>query len=275
MKGLRAQGFFTGAAILALAGIICRLLGVVIRIPLANIVGNYGMGLYQMVFPLYALLLVVSGAGFPVAISKMVAREQAAGNPKECKRILLNSVILLGIIGAVVTALFMALAYHIAAFQGNRDVGVIYLGIAPSVFLVCIISAFRGYFQGKQNMLPTATSQILEQLVKVAAGITLAVLFIKISVVWAVFGAILAVTISETAALLYLILLYLISLRKHGGNNSPQTPLSGGARGGVTPHRLLFISYVPLPKWRIVAHGALFQLRAGGHARAVQAHVWV
>ena len=138
-KFFKSGNFLTGAAILAAAGIICRLLGVIMRVPLANIVGNFGLGIYQLVFPLYALLLVVSSAGFPIAISKMVAKEKVAGNIPETRRILLNSVILLGIIGAIVSAIFMIFSYQIAGVQGNRDVGVIYLAIAPSVFLVCII----------------------------------------------------------------------------------------------------------------------------------------
>ena len=230
---LKLNGFLTGAAILALAGIICRLLGVVIRIPLTNIVGNFGMGLYQMVFPLYSLLLIVSSAGVPVAISKMVAA--AADNKKECRRILLNAIILLGFIGLIVSALFMIFSYQIAGLQGNRDVGIIYFAIAPSVFLVCIISAFRGYFQGMQNMIPTAASQIIEQLVKVAAGVTMAVLFIKISIVWAVFGAILAVTISEAVALLFLIIMYLFSLRNKSAPHSAKTPRAAKSRAFSFP----------------------------------------
>jgi len=212
-----SRNFLTGAAILGLAGVLCRILGVVIRIPLTNIVGNFGMGLYQMVFPLYALLLVFSSAGVPIAISKMVAREKVGGNLPECRRILLNAVILLGIIGVVISALFMIFSHPIAKLQGNGDVGIIYLAIAPSVFLVCIIAAFRGYFQGFQNMVPTATSQIIEQTVKVAAGITMAVIFINISVVWAVFGAILAVTVSEVVALLFLIGVYVFHSKKQRG----------------------------------------------------------
>ena len=68
------KGLVQGALILSIAGIVCRLLGVLFRIPLSNIVGNYGIGLYQLVFPLYSLLLIVSSAGIPVALSKMIAR---------------------------------------------------------------------------------------------------------------------------------------------------------------------------------------------------------
>ena len=197
--------FLTGAIVLAVAGIICRVLGVIFRIPLTNIVGNFGMGIYQMVFPLYALLLIVSSAGIPIAISKMVAREMTADNKSECKKILFNALILLSVIGLVLSLLFIIFSSQIASLQGNKDVGIIYIAIAPSVFLVCIISALRGYFQGMQNMIPTAVSQIIEQLIKMAVGITLALMFIKTSVIMAVFGAILAVTISEVVALVYLL----------------------------------------------------------------------
>jgi len=201
--------FLKGAAILAAAGIVCRVLGVIFRIPLTNIVGNFGMGLYQMVFPLYALLLIVSSAGVPVAISKMIARKDASTRGDvHAKKILFNALILLGIIGLLISALFTVFAYQIAALQGNKTVGIIYIAIAPSVFLVCVISAFRGYFQGLQNMVPTAVSQIMEQSVKMAVGITLAIILIPRGVEWAVFGAILAVTVSEVAALLYLMLIY-------------------------------------------------------------------
>ena len=204
MEEEEKQGkFLKGALTLAVAGIICRVLGVIFRIPLTNIVGNFGMGLYQMVFPLYALLLIVSSAGVPVAISKMIARKDA-----EPKKILKNALLLLGVIGLVLSALFVIFSHSIASLQGNKDVGVIYIAIAPSVLLVCIISAFRGYFQGLQNMVPTAVSQIIEQAVKMAAGITLAVLLKGNGVLWAVFGAILAVTISELVALGYLIFIF-------------------------------------------------------------------
>lgn len=237
------QGFITGAAILAAAGVICRLIGIMFRIPLANIVGNFGMGLYQMVFPLYALLLVVSSAGIPIAISKMIAKnagvgvtptsDEASNEQKhdkrpsegvkaptpECRRILFNAIVLLGFIGLVISALFFIFANQIASLQGNGGVGKIYYAIAPSVFLVCILAAFRGYFQGLGNMVPTATTQIVEQILKVTAGLILAISLAPIGIEWAVFGAILAVTISEIGALVLVIFIYLFHRRKLGKKN--------------------------------------------------------
>jgi stage V sporulation protein B len=207
-KSMKKSAFLTGALILAVAGILCRVLGVVFRVPLTNIVGNYGMGLYQMVFPLYALLLIVSSAGVPIAISKMVAKERVNGDTQQCKKILINALVLLSAIGLVLTVVLIGLSHVVAGLQGNRGVGIIYIAIAPSILIVCIIAAFRGYFQGSQNMMPTAVSQIIEQGIKLLAGMILAFALIGISVELAVFGAILAVTISELVALTYLMFVY-------------------------------------------------------------------
>ena len=202
------KGLLKGALILTAAGIICRALGVLFRIPLSNIVGNYGIGLYQLVFPLYSLLLIVSSAGIPVAISKMIARVR--DDPHACRKIFFNALISLLVIGTVISVLFLALAQPLAGWQGNPEIFPLYLAIAPAVALVCVISAFRGYFQGLNNMVPTAVSQIVEQVVKVGVGLGLSFWLIQFSVIWAVFGAILAVTISELVALVVLIVIGLV-----------------------------------------------------------------
>lgn len=207
------HGFIKGAVILTVAGIICRLLGVVFRIPLSNIVENYGIGLYQLIFPLYSLLLIISSSGTPVAISKMVARVQ--DDCTQCKKILFNSVVSLSVVGLIISALFVVFAKNIAALQGNEDIWLLYVAIAPSVFCVCFISAFRGYFQGLSNMVPTAVSQIVEQVFKVGVGLTLAVLFIKKSILFAVFGAVVAVSVSEFIATLVLFFIYLSKKTKY------------------------------------------------------------
>ena len=216
-KGQKKNAFMTGALVLAAAGAICRVLGLAFRIPLVNIIGNYGMGLYQMVWPIYALLLVISSAGIPVAISKLVARENTEGNHKESRRILKSSLCFLVIVGAVFAIALAALAIPIATLQGNPKVAKIYMAIAPSIFFVCLIAAFRGYFQGMQNMVPTAVSQVLEQFVKVLIGISLAILLNPFGAEWAVFGAIVALTIAEFCTLVYQALKYRKSVKASGG----------------------------------------------------------
>ncbi len=205
------KGLIKGAVILSVAGIVCRLLGVLFRIPLSNIVGNYGIGLYQLVFPLYALLLIVSSAGIPVALSKMIARVR--DDAKQTKQIFVNALVVLMAIGAVITVAFLALARPIASLQGKSEIWPLYLAIAPAVWFVCVISAYRGYFQGLNNMVPTAVSQIVEQLVKVAVGLGLAFWLIKYGALWAVFGAIVAVAVSELIAAVMLAVVYRVRTR--------------------------------------------------------------
>ena len=205
------KGLIKGALILSAAGVICRLLGVLFRIPLSNIVGNYGIGLYQLVFPLYSLLLIVSSAGIPVALSKMIARVR--DDRKQTKQIFVNALVALMVIGALITATFLALARPIAAWQGKPEIWPLYLAIAPAVWFVCVISAYRGYFQGLNNMVPTAVSQIVEQVVKVGVGLGLAFWLIRFSVLWAVFGAILAVAVSELVAAVLLAIVYAVRAR--------------------------------------------------------------
>ena len=214
-----------GAIILSAAGIICRLLGVLFRIPLSNIVGNYGIGLYQLVFPLYSLLLIVSSAGIPVALSKMIARVR--DNRQQTKQIFVNALVTLILIGAVITIAFLVLARPIAAWQGKPEIWPLYLAIAPAVWFVCVISAYRGYFQGLNNMVPTAVSQIIEQAVKVAVGLGLAFWLIRYSILWAVFGAILAVAVSELVAAGFLAVVYAVRKRQALAVINPNGPVRG------------------------------------------------
>ncbi|MBO4726736.1 MAG: polysaccharide biosynthesis protein [Clostridia bacterium] len=219
------KGLVKGAIILSAAGIICRLLGVLFRIPLSNIVGNYGIGLYQLVFPLYSLLLIVSSAGIPVALSKMIARVR--DNRQQTKQIFVNALVTLILIGAVITIAFLVLARPIAAWQGKPEIWPLYLAIAPAVWFVCVISAYRGYFQGLNNMVPTAVSQIIEQAVKVAVGLGLAFWLIRYSILWAVFGAILAVAVSELVAAGFLAVVYAVRKRQALAVINPNGPVRG------------------------------------------------
>ncbi len=202
------KGLVKGAVILTAAGVICRLLGVVFRIPFANIVGNYGIGLYQLVFPLYSLLLIISSAGIPVAISKMIARVR--DDRTKTRQIFVNALVALVVIGTVITAAFLALAWQLSAWQGKPEIWPLYLAIAPAVWFVCVISALRGYFQGLTNMVPTAVSQVVEQVVKVGVALGLAFWLINYDVLWAVFGAVLAVSVSELVAAVVLGVIYLV-----------------------------------------------------------------
>lgn len=200
--------FIKSVFILGLGGFIAKLLGAFYRIPLTNIIGSYGMGIYQLVFPLFSLLLTISTAGIPVAVSKLVAEKAALRQYRQANKVFATALAMLAAFGLCGSALLFFMADNIAALQGNADASSAYKLIAPAVFLVCVISAYRGYFQGLMQMTPTAVSQIVEQVVKMAVGLYCAVRFMP-DVIKSVNYAILGVTLSEAAAVILLFIMYL------------------------------------------------------------------
>jgi len=163
------DNFLKGAAILGIAGAIVKILGAFYRIPLNNILGSEGIGYYQTAYPLYVLLLTISTAGFPVAIAKLVSEKRAIGNHKAAHKAF--KVAFLGmLIAGILTSIFVFTnAKNIVTKWENPDAYYALIALVPALFFVPIMSAFRGYFQGRQTMTPTALSQIIEQLFRVIA----------------------------------------------------------------------------------------------------------
>ncbi len=201
-----------GAAILAIGGVVAKLIGALYRIPLTNILGAQGMGMYQLVFSVYALFMTISTAGIPTALSRIVAEKKANGEP--AKKYLFACMLTLGAMSVIGAILVCALSKYIAIWQGNANTQLGYFVIAPSIVLVGIIAGFRGWFQGELNMLPTAISNVIEQIVKLGVGIGLAIALSAKGVTWAVGGALLGVSVAEAVALLYLFATYLFQSRR-------------------------------------------------------------
>lgn len=204
----KKNNFVTGALVLSVGGFIAKILGAIYRIPLANILGSYGMGVYQLIFPLYALLLAISTAGIPSAISKLISEKLTLQKYSEAANIFRNALIMLIILGSIGSFALFFSADAIAAVQGNADTALAYKIISPAVLIVCVISAFRGYFQGRLNMTPTAISQIIEQAIKLGLGLGLIYAF-KADVLTSVYFAVVAVTVSEAVAVIVLFIQYL------------------------------------------------------------------
>lgn len=173
------KSFLQGAVVLGIAGLIIKVLGAFFRIPLANLIGDEGMGYYQTAYPIYVLFLVLSTSGIPIAISKLVSERIAADHYDEAHRVFKISFILLFATGITSFLLVFFGAHEIVRYLKNPGAYYAMLAIAPALLFVPIMAAYRGYFQGMQNMKPTAVSQIVEQFFRVAVGLGLAVLFIK------------------------------------------------------------------------------------------------
>lgn len=210
---MKKQTFFNGVLILTLGAVISKVLGAVYRVPLTWILNAEGLGIYQLVFPIFSLILVISSTAVPTAISKMIALKAFSG---ESKRILKLSLIVFGCLSFLFSLALFFLSDSIAFLQGNAKASLSFKAISPSVLVVGIISCFRGYFQGKLNMIPTALSNILEQTFKLLFGLLGSFVFLRFGLEFGVCGAFLGITLGE---MLTMSVLFIVYLRKREKSN--------------------------------------------------------
>lgn len=167
------QQLLKGTFVLAMASFLSKLLGVVYKIPYQNITGDLGFYVYEQVYPIYMILLTLATAGVPVAISKMVAERLAVKDPVGARKVLKASAFLLTATGFLFfSALFFGAPY-VALLLGEPKLTLAIQSVSFALLVVPVMAAIRGYFQGHQNMVPTAVSQVVEQLVRVATIIFL------------------------------------------------------------------------------------------------------
>ncbi|MTV48469.1 oligosaccharide flippase family protein [Heliobacillus mobilis] len=194
-QGTGGRRFLMGALWLTGAGIVSKFLGAFYRIPLARILGSEGVGLYQMVYPIYTVALSLATAGLPVAISVLVAQRAIHGDHRGAYRVFLASFGLLFGLGCGATYLMVHYAPFLArgVLQDERTMFSLW-AIAPAVLLTALMAAFRGYFQGYQHMIPTALSQVAEQLVRVGTILWLSLYLlgygVDVAAAGATFGAV-------------------------------------------------------------------------------------
>lgn len=215
-KTQQSQGskLLKGATILAVAGIISKLLGAVFRLPLANLIGAEGMSYYGIAYPVYSFFLVLSVAGFPVAISRMVSERTAYGDHRNAYKTYKVSFVLMVSIGLISFLICFFGAGLIATKMGNPGAKASLMAIAPALLLAPVVSSFRGYFQGQQNMLPTGVSQVFEQFIRVGVGLTLSFLLAKRSLELASAGATFGASAGLVAALIVLLIIFYKTGRK-------------------------------------------------------------
>lgn len=200
------KGFFKSAIFLAVAGLIAKVIGALYKVPLVGVLGAEGIGIYQLVFPMYTTLLTFASGGIPQAVSRATARSVADGDRNASKKLLIVSTASLTAIGVVGSILLAVCGGAVARAQGNGMAATAYVALAPSVLLVSVLAAFRGWWQGQNNMFPTAVSQLIEQSVKLVAGLWLAAALMPMGIEWGVAGAAMGITLSELLAVAVLAL---------------------------------------------------------------------
>ena len=202
----KKQNFLQGTALLAMATAIVKVIGALYKIPLNAIIGEQGFGYFNTAYEIYNVLLMISTAGLPVAMSRMISQASSLKHYSQVRRIYntARGIFLgLGITGTLLMTLFCR---QLAQFQNQPDAWAAIGCLGPCVLLICVMSTFRGFFQGQSNMLPTSISQVLEAVVKLIVGIVAALILLKTtgSVALAAGGAILGVTASCLVSSVYL-----------------------------------------------------------------------
>ncbi len=204
----KSQNYLHGAAILTIGVVIMKILGAIYKIPLGNILGDYGYGIFLSTYNVYNIFFTLSTAGLPVALSRMIAEANANGRTAAKEKIFRTAIGTFAVIGVV---------FSMIMFFGNRWLAFSYLqkpeaalsvrAMSPAILLVCLVSAYRGYCQGNGNMIPTTVDEVLEVLFKVISGLAIAGILVKTGhgLPEASAGAILGVSIGSVVSLGYMI----------------------------------------------------------------------
>jgi len=237
------KGIVKGVSILSLAGIICKLIGLLYTVPLTRIIGSEGLGIYQSVYPTYNLLLTLSSAGLPVAVSRMVSQFLAKDDPKNAHHVFITALWLLTGLGCLCMILMLAGNGALVVWVREPRSSQGFYVIAPCLAIVCALSAFRGFMQGQQNMKPTAISQIAEQIGKVTFSLPLAYLGARRSLAYGAAGALLGITLSEACATIIVAILYFRNKKRFAllPQLSAEPPASTGSLA-----RTLFSISIPI-----------------------------
>ena len=222
------QNTFFGGAIRAVGIMVVKVIGMFYKIPLLNIIGEQGSADFGNAYNIYAVLLTISTAGLPVAVSKLVSEANATGRQNQVRRVFRLSLALFLTLGVLSFLIMSFGSAQLAGLMNDDQAAPGIRALAPAVICVGCLSAFRGYAQGHGNMTPTAVSQIIEALCKLVVGLGLAYWLVKAGAdqSHAAAGAITGVTVGTIVALAYMLLNYLMGRSQEG--LSKDTPDSNG-----------------------------------------------
>lgn len=203
------QSFLQGAFVLVFASILVKALGFLYQIFIVRLIGTEGIGIFNMVYPLYIAAQVIVTAGLPLAISKYVSAELARNDRISAEKILGEAVAVVVLIATV--GAFLLIIYSpeiITVFYSDPRVIPSFLILVPTLLLVAVSSCVRGYFNGTQDMRPAAATQLIEQVIRFICGLSLVYVLYPYGLTWTAVGLSTAILLSEAGGLIYLIRLF-------------------------------------------------------------------
>lgn len=199
---MNKQTFIQGTMILLVAGIVNRILGFIPRILLPRVIGAEGVGLYQLGYPFFLVIVTIITGGIPLAVAKLVAEAESSGQPAKSTSILRTSLVFTTAAGFLFTFLCLFGAPWVSRYiLTDSRVYHTFIAMSPMIVIVAVSSVYRGYFQGKQDMIPSAVSSILETLVRILCVLWFSYLLLPMGITYAAAGAMLGVVAGELAGL--------------------------------------------------------------------------
>lgn len=169
----------SGVLVLSLSTVIVKIIGLAVKIPMLATLGAEGMGYFNSAYEIYALLCVISTAGLPVALSMLVSAGRERGDGAAVRSIYRSALGLFLVLGALGSGIMLIFSKQIAELVGNSEAYLCIMAISPALFFICFSSAVRGYFQGLEDMMPTAVSQLVEAVGKLLFGVGFGVLALR------------------------------------------------------------------------------------------------
>ena len=253
---LTKQTFMKGAMILLAAGIVNRILGFIPRIALPRIIGAEGVGLYQLGYPFLIVLITIVTGGIPLAVAKWVAEARSLGNRETEKRIFRTAMGLTVSLALLFTAVSLLLARWITTHVlPDSRVYYTFLAMLPILLIAAVSSVLRGYFQGRQNMIPTALSQTGETMIRIVFVLFFAYKLLPYGLEWAAAGAMIGAVVGELFGLAILYWQYIRDKRReppHGGMQpAAEPPAPSAAKEPSAMRKLLGLS-IPVTGSRLV-----------------------
>ena len=203
----KKQNFLQGAALLAIATAIVKVIGAFYKLPLNMAIGAEGYSYFTTAYDIYSVLLLISTAGLPVAVSRMISQASTLNHNNRLRKVFRTSLTIFTVIGLVSSVLMICGSKWLANIMNQPDAWISIACLGPCGILICLMSAYRGYFNGQGNMVPTSVTQVIEALGKLVVGLALAFLIIHFTnnVALAAGGAIIGVTMGSVLALVYML----------------------------------------------------------------------
>ena len=215
MTDKRKNSFYIQGSILALASILTRVMGIVFRVPLTRIIGDEGIGAYSNAYEIYNLALLLSTYSVPIAVSKLVSARESKKEYINSYRVFKTAMVFSVISGAIAALVtFFGADFFASTLFKSESSAIPLKFLAPTIFIFAIMGVLRGFFQGKNTVIPTSVSQLIEQFFHVVIGLSAAVIFMKIydeseyRVAYGAAGGTFGTLIGAVASLIFLVVIF-------------------------------------------------------------------